>query len=317
MCPSSQAPHGEWNLKQQSYQSVEVGERFGPVRFPVDDHFVKGFAFAVDDWSSLYFQSPGKCGPWAHSSGIAKKLLHIFMEKYDPQGIKAIHLKEDVWYHAPVPFGQTITLEGQYTDKFVRKGRPCVVLNSEARDEAGRLLVRQRSVEIVSSDEPLDDSPQRLTADGLSSRRVNPVWPAENEPVASASGIRVPDTPLPIMKKTIYQDQMSMFVGANENWRNIHTDPEVAREAGFDGTIMSGMIQVCWFSEMMVSFFGPKFLSGGQLGATFLTPVKSGETIECRAVVRTINQDGSKEVEFWSTNALGKLTAVGWAIGSE
>jgi acyl dehydratase len=301
-------------LKQQSYQAIEVGESFGPVRFHVDDHFVKGFAFAVDDWSPLYFQAPGICGPYAHSSGIAKKLLHIFMEGYDPQGIKAVHLKEDVWFDAPVPFGETISLTGRYTDKFVRKGRPSVVLEGEARDASGRLLVRQRSVEIVSSDVPLDDLPQR-EADGLSARRVSGKWPAGRTPAVHAVDVTVPDTPLPILRKTIYQDQMSMFVGANENWKNIHTDPDVAREAGFDSTIMSGMIQVCWFSEMMVSFFGPGFLSGGRLGATFLVPVKSGETIECRAVGRALNSDGSKEVEFWSTNAEGRSTAVGWAIG--
>lgn len=301
-------------MKQQNFQAVEVGETFGPVRFPVDDHFVKGFAFAVDDWSSPYFAAPGQCGPWAHSAGIAKKLLHIFMEGYDPQGIKAVHLKEDVWFHAPVPFGETIVLKGEYTDKFVRKGRPSVVLDGEARDSAGRLLVRQRSVEIVSSGEKLEESEQQ-PSDNLSSRRVSGAWPEDRPSAPSAAEVRSADTTLPILVKTIHQDQMSMFVGANDNWKNIHTDPDIAREAGFDTTIMSGMIQVCWFTEMMVSFFGPGFLSGGRLGATFLAPVKSGETIKCQAVVRKIAEDGSLEVEIWSTNASGQMTAAGWAIG--
>jgi acyl dehydratase len=303
-------------LKQQNFQQIEVGETFGPVKFPVDDHFQKGFAFAVDDWSPLYFGAPGTCGPFGHSSGIAKKLLHIFMEGYDPQGIKAVHLKEDIWFHAPVPFGETITLSGEYTDKFVRKGRPSAVLEGEARDSRGNLLVRQRSVEIVDTLEPLEEIAPQPT-DLLSARRVNAVWPEGREPAASAADVVAVDTPLPVLTKTIHQDQMSMFVGANDNWKNIHTDPDIAREAGFDSTIMSGMIQVCWFSEMMVSFFGASFLTGGQLGATFLAPVKSRETIELKAVVRAIHEDGSLEIEFWSTNADGKMTSAGWAIGGK
>lgn len=300
-------------LKQQDYAALEVGERFGPVAFPVDDHFVKGFAFAVDDYHPLYFRRPGACGPVAHSSGIAKKLLHIFMENYDPQGISSVHLKEDIAFHAPVPFGETITLSGHFTDKFVRKGRPSVVLESEARDEAGRLLVSQRSVEIVPSREPAAES-EPTAYDGLSSRRVSGEWPAGALEAVKAADAAAGST-LPVLVKHIHQDQMSMFVGANDNWRNIHTDPEIARQAGFERTIMSGMIQACWFSEMMVTFFGESFLSGGRLGCTFLAPVQAGERIECRAVVRSIAADGSVEVEFWSLNAAGRMTAGGWAIG--
>ncbi|MBN9436603.1 MaoC/PaaZ C-terminal domain-containing protein [Bosea sp. (in: a-proteobacteria)] len=301
-------------MKQQNFQQIEVGETFGPTPFRVDDHFVKGFAFAVDDWSPLYFKAPGVCGPLAHSSGIAKKLLHIFMEKYDPQGIKAVHLKEDIWFHAPVRFDDLVALRGEYTEKFVRKGRPSVVLEGEARDNKGNLLLRQRSVEIVTTLEPLEDSDPK-PADLLSGRRVSGQWPANGTPAKSAADVREAGALLPIMTKKIHQDQMSMFVGANENWKNLHTDPDVAKAAGFDTTIMSGMIQVCWFSEMMVSFFGEPFLSNGRLGATFLAPVKSGEVIELRAVVRSIAADRTMEVEFWSVDTAGKMTSAGWAIG--
>ncbi len=301
-------------LKQQSYQAIEVGETFGPVDFPVDAHFVKGFAFAVDDYNSHYFRAPGTCGPWAHSSAIAKKLLHLFMENYDPQGIKSVHLKEDIWFHAPVPFGKPVRFTGTFADKFVRNGRPSVVLDSEARDQSGNLLVRQRSVEIVPTLEPVPASEPKAF-DGLSSRRVNSDWPKDAPEVKTVSELKAPGSVLPVMSETIQQDQMSMFVGANENWRNIHTCPDIAKAAGFDTTIMSGMIQACWFSAMMVSFFGGAFLSGGRLGATFFAPVKARETIECRAVVRAVNPDGTVEVEIWSLNAEGRMTAGGWAIG--
>jgi acyl dehydratase len=303
-------------LKKQSYQAVEIGERFGPTPLLVDEHFVQGFAFAVDDFGPAYFQAPGVCGPSAHSSGIAKKMLHQFMEVYDPQAIRSVHLKEDIWFDAPVPFGETVTLSGEYTDKFVRRGRPSVTLESVARDRSGRALVRQRSVEIVPTLEKVEESEPR-PFDGLSGRRVSPEMPASAPVAATVADLTKPDSPLPVMMKTIHQDQMSVFVGANEGWRNIHTDPEVARREGFNGSIMSGMIQACWFSQMMIAFFGAEFLSGGRLGVTFLAPVEAGETIACHGVVRSMAAGGAVEVEFWSLNAAGKMTAGGWAIGNK
>jgi acyl dehydratase len=89
----------------------------------------------------------------------------------------------------------------------------------------------------------------------------------------------------------------------------------IAREAGFDKTIMSGMIQACWFSEMMVSFFGESFLRTGKLGMSFLSPVEAGETISCYAVAQSIRPDGAVEVEFWSLNKNGRMSAAGWATG--
>jgi acyl dehydratase len=301
-------------LKQQTYEALVVGETFGPVQFRIDDHFVKGFAFAVDDFSSLYFRGPGLCGPISHSSAIAKKLLHIFMEGYDPQGIKSVHLKEDITYHAPVPFGEEITLRGRFSDVIVRRGHPCFVLESEARDASGRLLVSQRSVESVPTLVQLSDTEPK-TFDGLSRRRVEGQWPKDGPQAESVSTLKSPGTRLPVITKTIHQDQMSMFVGANENWRNIHTDPVLAREAGFDKTIMSGMIQACWFSEMMVSFFGESFLTTGKLGMSFLSPVKAGETISCHAVAQSTIPDGAVELEFWSRDESGRMSAAGWATG--
>lgn len=306
-------------MEQLTFQSARLHEPIGPVPFRVDDHFVKGFAFAVDDWSAPYFAAPGQCGPLAHSDGIAKKLLHLFAERYDPQGIRSVHLKEDIWFEAPVRFGDELQLSGRYVDKFVRKGRPTLVLESEARDGLGNILVRQRSVEMVPStqeqvaDTPVDPEPG---APGLSSRRVNGHWPEAGAVARLARVDLAPDTRLPVLRKTIQQDQIAIFCGANENWKNLHTDLQLARDAGFDTTIMSGMVQLCWFTEMLVAFFGPGFLSGGRIGASFLAPVANGETIDCYGVVRSVAADGAMEIELWSRNQAGKLTCGGWATGT-
>jgi acyl dehydratase len=300
-------------MKRHVFENIEKGEVFGPLPLKLDDHLVRGFAFAVDDFSARYFRTAQDCGPMVAPALLAKKLLHIFMSKYDPQGVSAVHLKDDIEFHAPARFGDEITLSACYSDVFVRKGRTSVVLDGEARDSAGTLLLRHRSIEIVPAEGTHPESEQ-ADPTGLAQRRVDTTWP-ENAAVAESAATARAGMVLPSRCRTIHQDQMSVFVGANEGWRNIHTDIDIARAAGFERTIMSGMIQACWFTHLMTDFFGDAFLSGGRLGITFLRNVASEETIRLQAVVRSIRDDGTLEIEFWSTNADGEATAVGWATG--
>lgn len=300
-----------------SFQSASIGEVIGPVPLTVDDHFIKGFAFAVDDWSRPYFSAAGECGPLAHSSAVAKKLLHLFACRYDPQDLQSVHVKEDIWFDAPVRSGETVALTGRYVEKYVRKGRPTVVFESEACDAGGQVLVRQRSVEIVPTDTPVSDTDTHgglAGTDLLSSRRVSASLPYVPQRADRAAADLKADTCLPVMRKTIHQDQIAVFCGANENWKNLHTDIDIARRAGFSTTIMSGMIQMCWFTEMLVSFFGAGFLSGGRIGGSFLAPVAPGETVECFAIVRGFDDAGDAQVELWSQSLSSPaLTCAAWA----
>lgn len=300
-------------MKQHLFENIEKGEVFGPAPLRLDEHLVRGFAFAVQDHSARYFQSAAEPGPYVAPALLAKKLLHIFMLNYDPQGVSAVHLKDDIEFIAPARFGDEVMLSARYSDTFVRKGRTSVVLDGEARDSSGALLLRHRSVEIVPTNQRYPDRPQTDPV-GLSQRRVDTDWPDHPE-VAESAGVARAGMVLPPRSRTIQQDQMSVFVGANEGWRNIHTDLDIARQAGFERTIMSGMIQACWFTHLITDFLGDAYLSGGRLGITFLKNVQSGETVRLRAVIRSILEDGTFEIEFWSQNESEEITAVGWAVG--
>lgn len=300
-------------MKKHLFENIEKGEQFGPVPLKLDAHLVRGFSFAVEDFSARYFHSAAEPGPFVAPALLAKKLLHIFMQKYDPQGVSAVHLKDDIEFVAPPRFGDEVVLSATYSDTFVRKGRTCVVLDGEARDSSGALLVRHRSIEIVPTQQQYPDRPQADPV-GLSQRRVATDWPQDPVVAEGAEAAR-PGMVLPPRSRTIQQDQMSMFVGANEGWRNLHTDIDIARAAGFERTIMSGMIQACWFAHLVTDFLGDAYLRGGRLGITFLRNVESGDTIQLRAVVRAIQADGTFEIEFWSQNDKGDVTAVGWAVG--
>lgn len=302
------------SLKTPVYEAVEVGEEFGPIELLVDDHAIKSFAFAMDDYNPWYFggATPFGCRV-APPALVAKHLLVVFLSKYDPNLVVGLHQKEEIWCHRPVPCGSRLTLSGKYVNKYVKRGKGYVVLEAEARDEHGRVLVRQRSTEVMRIPDGIKVGARSAEPPA---RQVQGVWPADRKPVAMASRDVVQGTPLPPMVKQVHQDQMSVFSGADWHWHNIHTDIRIAQGAGFGKCITQGMMEACWLSEMMGSFFGPSWYTTGWLSTVFLSPVFAGDTLTFKAVVTDLKEEaeGLKvELEVWCENQKGVMTAGGWA----
>lgn len=304
-------------LKEPTYEAVEVGEIFGPVEVVVDDHYIKSGAFALDDDTPWYRSDDNPFGGRiAPSTIIAKDLVALFCTKYDPSRVVGLHQKEEVWFHNPVRLGRTLTLTGTYVDKYEKRGKGYVVLDCKAHDDEGRLVVRQRSTEIMRIPENIKLG--EGSSAGAGDERVSPSWPDDKTPVARASAEVTPGTPVVPLTKTAHQDQMSVFSGCGRHWKNIHTEIAVAHKAGMRTTLAQGMMETCWTSEMLGRFFGPAWLSSGWIRMAYLQPVYEGDRITCRAVVKNRStEDGATklELEVWCENQDGLMTAAGWASG--
>lgn len=98
--------------------------------------------------------------------------------------------------------------------------------------------------------------------------------------------------------------------------RNIHTDPDYARRYGFDRPIAEGRMWVTLLSALLGSALGPAWLAGGSLAATFLKPVKPGDTItaHANATASRVGEDGRRlELEVWCTNQHAEKVMAGTA----
>lgn len=295
-------------LKEPVFEAVEVDETFGPIELVLDDHYLKSYAFAVDDSGFLSDGQPVPAG------AIVKELMLVFLSKYDCNKIVGLHQKEEARCHKPVYPGARLTLTGSYIDKYQKRGKGYVVLEAEARDEAGDLVMIQRSTEVMRIPEGV-----RLGAASASpERRVAGLWPTDCPPAERVRADLAVGTPLAPMEKTVFQDQMSVFSGAEWHRRNIHTSLDVATSAGFPGTIAQGMMEACWTSEYLTRVFGPEWLSNGWYQVVFLNPVFAGDTLTCKGVVCDVRDTDAKreiEVELWFENEDGKMTAAGWGTG--
>lgn len=298
--------------KDPTFESVEVGEKFGPQVIEMDEHYVRSASFSLSDYSDCYFHADQSIGyRIAPSAALVRDGVALFLTKYNPNTVVGLHQSEELWYHAPVPFGSKVILTGEYVDKYERRGKGYCVLDVDVRDETGKLLVRQKSTEIMRIPDGIKMGEGSSAPSG---KRVSGTI-SENVSVAATASLAIaPGTPIPSLKKTAHNDEMAVFSGIHFNRHNIHTDDNISRAAGFSERLAQGAQTTCWLSEMLGNFFGPaSWFSSGWMKNSYLQPVFAGDRLTTYGVVTGRTDDGRLELEVWIRNQDGLMTAAGWA----
>ena len=135
-------------LKEPTWENVEPGEQFGPIELVVDDHRIKSYAYALDDYHPWYFVASPFGGRIGHATLLSNPLLAIYVLGYNRGNVAGLHAREELELFGPVKLGQRLTLHGAFTDKFTKRGKGYTVLTAEARDESGKVLVRSKGTEV-------------------------------------------------------------------------------------------------------------------------------------------------------------------------
>ncbi len=73
--------------------------------------------------------------------------------------------------------------------------------------------------------------------------------------------------------------------------RNIHSDNEAARKAGFEAPIAGGEQTLAVMVQLLVDRFGMRFVEGGRIEIAFTRPVLFGDTITAHARVAESGAD--------------------------
>lgn len=157
--------------KEPTYENVYIGETFGPTELVLDDFFLRSYAYSLDDYSGMQIvdgvlKPVGPVPPHM----IVSDLMQIFTTVYNKDTIVGLHQKEEVIHYKPVEAGTKLTLTGTYIDKYMKRGKGYTVLESIARDEAGEIVILQRSTEVMR----IPDGVKVGTGSGEPERRVSP-----------------------------------------------------------------------------------------------------------------------------------------------
>lgn len=91
-----------------------------------------------------------------------------------------------------------------------------------------------------------------------------------------------------LQEKQVTQAMIDRYAKASADCNPLHTDPEFARTTRYGGTIAHGMLSIAFIQELMTRAFGQSWLESGELEASFMAPVRPGESIRTEArVLRT------------------------------
>ncbi|RKG54970.1 hypothetical protein D7X30_27815 [Corallococcus sp. AB011P] len=94
------------------------------------------------------------------------------------------------------------------------------------------------------------------------------------------------------------------YAGASGDYNPIHIDPEVGRQAGFNGVILQGLCTLGWAVEAVAVFVGDPGLVR-RVRVRFSRPVLPEDTVTFQGRVTAIT-DGRLTTEVTATNQRGE-----------
>jgi acyl dehydratase len=305
-------------LKPVRFDLIQPPEDLGPIELVVDDHFIKTYAFTVDDHHPWHFDDAAS--PFGARVGQAAlflgDLLRLLNTRYDPNQDVGLHQKESVWFDSPVRLGERVRLSGRIVETYERRGRGYFVTDAQVTAVSdGRSIVRHRATETVDIGDA-DRLGGGSAATG-STRRVGGVHPTDRPVVSFAGASASPGAPLPTLTKVVHQEQMSVYSNVQQFWRTTHTDRAVAEAEGLETTLAQGLMGASYVSELATRFFGPSWFTTGHLELAFIAPMLPGDEVRVLGVVSEPEEGsdpGRLEIEAWVERVVdGRKLTVGWA----
>jgi len=299
------------SLKEARYELVEIPEPFGPVTLDVDRQKILDYAYAQHDYGDWYFRESPFGGPIGHPLVLANDLLFLFYQVYDGNTAQGLHTHETLRFRSPVAVGETVTVDGGYTEKYEARGQGYVTLEAVARGADGRVLVEHVGKEIMRTVAG-DIVGKGRSAESSRRRSVEAVVDTGVPAITVAGHGAPPRAGIPARTIAFTQDQMSLFSWAGKGYANVHTSPAKAAETGLDRTIVQAQQQTGHVVTNLVDVFGASWFTSGELDLRFVSPAYVGDVLTTTGAVLG-ETDGRLELEVWVENGQGTKTAVGWA----
>ena len=122
---------------------------------------------------------------------------------------------------------------------------------------------------------------------------------------------------LPEITKLITQRNINLYAEASLDFNPIHINEEFARKSGLGGTIAHGMLILAYVSEMMMTAFGKRWLTGGKLDVRFKAPARPGDTITVSGKITKLEKGEGQTTIHYSvlcSNEKGEAVITGEAI---
>src|SRR5450756_1647156 len=120
-----------------------VGRYYGERRIEITPELVAHYARAVHDQNPWYFGDSPFGGPVAPSLILHSEVYHTIDWYLSYFG--NLHARQEFEFFAPIMVGDTVTARRQIVERYLKRDREYVVMETGCYDDDGRLLNRGRT----------------------------------------------------------------------------------------------------------------------------------------------------------------------------
>lgn len=142
----------------RSLDDIPVPDELGPVTYEVTPESVAGYLDRVDDPNPWYRDGSPFGGPVAPPAFTANDYVKLLLTKYSNYDVVHTHATHE--YLSPVMLGDVLTAMGAVVEKYVRRGRAYIVVESTTSNQEGQTVVKSRNTWLVAaSKRPAEGTP--------------------------------------------------------------------------------------------------------------------------------------------------------------
>lgn len=254
--------------------AVSTGVKVDLGSWTVGEDLIRRYLMAVEDGQPTYFKL-GMAPPLALSAWALGSMLDSLAL---PPG--AIHSRQELETHRGVRLGETIQCTGYLGEPTHRSGMRILTAGYTLTGSNGQQVQRGKSTVLAPTPDSAGPGPpgspdsaqgQRGYREGASDPIGTTTSKADNDRRSDG---------LPVVSKTITQEQLEAYAAASGDDNPLHLDAEFAATTQFGGIIAHGMLTLAAISEMMTASFGSAWLETGGLNVRFRGAAYVGDRLE-------------------------------------
>ena len=241
------------------FSDLEKGDLLGEYSYTLTPEFVDRHLRATD-------QDPYPDASLAPASILSADGVNLADQFWDISS--SVHSAQQIEIVELPRIGDTLTVVGHVTEKYVRKGRRYAVSATTTRDEEGRVVGRGETTGVIVYDEGSDQHEGDV-----------PPRPVEEKPTGPEIG--------PLVRQMDFE-KMVLYEPPGE--LSIHTSDERAREVGLPSAIATGTQFMAYVFDLLYQEYGFESIRGTRMEARIRLPVFAHDRIETRGWV--LGEDG-------------------------
>lgn len=133
-------------MNKKTWEDAKIGEDLGSIQYRLTSENISRYLRAIEDRNPWYVQESPFGGPIAPPLITADEYIKLY---YDNSGYirgRIFHAKMEHEIIRPPHHEELITARGKIVDKYVRRGRTYVILETVVTGEDGTEISRNKSV---------------------------------------------------------------------------------------------------------------------------------------------------------------------------